>query len=100
LVASFFAWARDKASHAESPTSSKLCRNFSVYELFAHPFTTGEFEKMIQHSPSLRHPGSIAKTFGEDFAKAMMHFNHVIKAQEQKVLVRRYLLFMARGAAA
>ena len=30
-----------------------------------------------------------------------MHFNHVIKSQEQKVLVSHYLLaFMTRGAAA
>jgi hypothetical protein len=100
LVASFFAWARDRVSFVQPP-ASLLCRYFSVKDLFANLFTTKVFEGMMQDPPSLRHPGSTAKTFGEDFAKAKMHFNHVIKIQEQKILARRYLLlFMARGAAA
>ncbi|KAH9052743.1 hypothetical protein EDB87DRAFT_1529590, partial [Lactarius vividus] len=36
---------------------------------------------------------------GEVFDNAMMHFNHFIKPQEQKLLARPYLLvFMSRGA--
>ncbi|KAH9052552.1 hypothetical protein EDB87DRAFT_1692195 [Lactarius vividus] len=51
--------------------------------------------------PSLCHSETTQPTLGEVFDSAMMHFNHFIKPQEQKLLARPYLLaFMSRGAAA
>jgi len=110
LVASFFAWARDQVSIV-TPPSTQLCSHFSVKDLFANLFTAEKFKIMEGDPPSLCHLPSSCDTssprdpttrrFGDVFTKAWMHFNHVIKPQEQKLLARRYLLlFMARGAAA
>jgi len=105
LVACFFILARDKA--IKLPRDEMwLCSFFSVNQLFASLFTA--FESIIGNSkPSLccskAHDNSKADddSFKGVFAKAQMHFNHVIKPQEQKLLTRRYLLlFMAHGAAA
>ena len=103
LVSAFFTWARDTTvltkHHEEFP--GQLSRYFSVNELFSSLFSEVIFKSMSKNGPSLCHVEASRRTFKGAFHDAHMHFNHVIKPQEQKVLARHYLLaFMARGAAA
>jgi hypothetical protein len=106
LVACFFILARDRAIKLPRD-EMQLCSFFSVNQLFANLFTTSVFESIGNSKPSLCCSEADDNSKANDdsfkgvFAKAQMHFNHVIKPQEQKVLTRRYLLlFMTRGAAA
>jgi hypothetical protein len=104
LVASFFTWACDQVIFNKLPRPREQpCFYFSVRDLFESLFSASTFASMLGDLPSLCHSTATQRPFGEVFVKdkAMMHFNHVIKPQEQKILARRYLLaFMARGAAA
>ncbi|KAI0253774.1 hypothetical protein BJV78DRAFT_1152632 [Lactifluus subvellereus] len=99
IVASFFTWARDQVVKNKPPLPiGRLCPYFSVLELFQQLFTD---TSMLDNEPSLHHSKDTPQSFGTVFKNAMMHFNHLIKPQEQKTLARPYLLhFMARGAAA
>ena len=102
LVFAFFTWARD-ATVLNKPEvfPGQLSRYFSVTELFTLLFSKDTFNSMSQNMPSLRHEELDPQTFAKVFCDTYMHFNHVIKPQEQKVLSRLYLpAFMARGAAA
>lgn len=100
LVACFFTCARDKVIDIPRDVT-RLCNFFSVNALFKSLFTNNTFKTMEASLPSLSSSEAEGKEFQTVFAKAMMHFNHVIKPQEQKLLTRPYLLlFMARGAAA
>jgi hypothetical protein len=102
VVAAFFAWARDKVAGGIKPLPPpRLCPLFSVTDLFQHLFTESKCNIMFDSKPSLRHPDDPSLPFKTVFKKAMMHFNHLIKPQEQGVLALPYLLhFIARGAAA
>jgi hypothetical protein len=101
LATSFFTWARDQVMFTKPiRPRERLCYHFSVKELFSRLFSDSTFASMLGDLPSLCHSTAMQRPFGEVFGKAMMHFNHVIKPQEQKILARPYLLsFMARGAA-
>jgi len=103
IVAAFFTWARDKvvSTKVNNLPMKQLCPYFSVAELFQGLFSEDTYTSTIANSePSLCHTDDKPK-FQDVFENAMMHFNHFIKPQEQKVLARPYLLhFMARGAAA
>jgi len=104
LVAAFFTWARDRTvsakPHPQFP--GQLSRHFSVNELFSSLFSESTFASMSGNTSSLWHTEATEEqTFGQVFGKASMHFNHVIKPHEQKVLSLPFLLlYMARGAAA
>lgn len=102
LVACFFNLARDNVIKLWLPRDEmRLCSFFSVNQLFENLFTASVNSTIRGSKPSLCSSTVDDKSFQEVFAKAQMHFNHVIKPQEQKLLTRRYLLlFMARGAAA
>jgi hypothetical protein len=100
LVASFFAWARDKVVELKGDVPGKLCPIFSVADLFSHLFSETTYQSMLDHKPSLCDPKSKPLLFRDVFGNTKMHFNHVINPQEQKILARRYLLkFITRGAA-
>jgi hypothetical protein len=101
IVASFFTWARDQVVKSKLPIpEGQLCPYFSVNELFKQLFTESAISK-LGTGPSLHHSKDMLQPFGTVFQNARMHFNHIIKPQEQKILQRPYLLyFMARGAAA
>lgn len=100
IVTSFFIWARDQVVKSKLPTpNGQLCPYFSVTELFKQLFTELAVSK-LGTGPSLHHPRHAWQSFDTAFQNARMHFNHVIKPQEQKILQRPYLLYlMARGAA-
>ena len=56
---------------------------------------------MLCNLSSLYPSGTTQQTFGEVFEKALMHFNHFIKPQEQSILARCYFpAFIAYGVAA
>jgi hypothetical protein len=105
IVASFFTWARDqvvknKPRPLEAP-ERQLCPYFSVTDLFRHLLTDSLYTSMLNDKLSICHPRVPPQLFGTVFQKATMHFNHLIKPQEQSTLASLYLLrFMARGAAA
>jgi hypothetical protein len=81
--------------------AGRLCLYFSVADLFSHLFSETTYGSMLGYKPLLCDPKSKPSVFGDVFMNANMHFNHVIKPQEQKILACSYLLkFMARGAAA
>ncbi|KAH9016325.1 hypothetical protein EDB84DRAFT_1276909 [Lactarius hengduanensis] len=89
LVAAFFTRARDIAVLGKSLPQGAISSCFSVTDLLSSLFAN-QFTKLSRR-PSHR----------SVFDGAMMHFNHFIKPQEQKLLARPYLLaFMSRGAAA
>jgi hypothetical protein len=102
IAASFFAWARDQVVKNNLPLPiGQLCPYFPVTELFQHLLTDSKYTSMLNDEPSIHHPMDPPQSFGTVFKNAMMHFNHLIKPQEQGTLARSYLLrFMARGAAA
>jgi hypothetical protein len=101
IMASFFTWARDQAVKNTAHRYGQLCPYFPVTKLFQHLLTDSKYTSMLNDEPSIHHPEDPAQSFGTVFKNAMMHFNHVIKVQEQSTLARPYLLrFMARGAAA
>lgn len=105
LVSAFFTWARDKTVSArhDPQCPGQLSRYFSVTDLFSSLFSESTYASMSRAIPSLCPPNSKFKrqTFEKTFSNALMHYNHFIKAHEQKVLKRPHLLaFMARGAAA
>ena len=59
------------------------------------------FTAMLGDLPLLCHSKDMPLPFGKVFYKAMMHFNYIIKPQEQKILACSYLLhFMAHSTAA
>jgi hypothetical protein len=68
---------------------------------FSSLFSVPIFMSMLHNLPSLCPLGTTQQTFGEVFDKALMHFNHFIKPQEQSILVRCYFpAFITRGVAA
>jgi hypothetical protein len=101
IVAAFFAWARDRVVKLEGqPPAGQLCIYFSVYALFKQLFRGSSI--LDEGGPSIYHSDSgPKKPFKDVFKDANMHFNHLIKPDDQKCLRRSKLLaFMARGAAA
>jgi hypothetical protein len=101
LVSAFFTWARDKTVLGKPLPIGQLSCYFSVRQLFSCLFSASIFTSMSRDVPSLCPPGATRQTFGQVFDNALMHFNHFVKPQEQKLLTRGHLLrFMARGAAA
>jgi hypothetical protein len=102
LVNAFFTWAHDQVVFHKGPIPlHRLCHYFSVHDLFLNMFSKSTFASMLGHLPSLCHSTTMQWPFWEMFGKAWMHFNHIIKPQEQKMLTHLYLLhFMAHGAAA
>ncbi|KAH9176091.1 hypothetical protein EDB89DRAFT_1882102 [Lactarius sanguifluus] len=101
LVAAFFIRARDIAVLGKSLPPGGLSFCFSVTDLLSSLFCESAYEVVSKAVPSLCHVETTQLTLGEVFDDAMMHFNHFIKLQEQKLLARPYLLaFMSRGAAA
>jgi hypothetical protein len=104
LVSAFFTWARDTTvMKCPDTRPGQLSCYFLVTELFASLFSERAFKPMSQSRPSLSHDHVTTnqQTFQTTFCDTYMHFNHVIKLEEQKVLNRSYLLvLLARGAAA
>jgi hypothetical protein len=101
LVFAFFTWARDKTVLQKPLSRRQLCRFFSVMKPFSSLFSVPIFMSMLHNLPSLCPPGTTQQTFGEVFDKALMHFNHFIKPQEQSILARCYFpAFIAHGMAA
>jgi hypothetical protein len=105
VVAAFFAWARDRVVKIklihDVEVVGQLCPHFSVTELFGQLLTKSAYEMMFESKPSVRHVDDSPLPFQTVFKNAMMHFNHLIRPQEQGALGLPFLLhFMARGAAA
>ena len=101
LVSAFFTWAHDKAVSQKRLSRRQLCPLFSVTELFSSLFSAPIFTSMSRNLPSLCPSGTTQQMFGEVFDKALMHFNHFIKPQEQSILARCYFpTYIACGAAA
>ena len=99
IVASFFTWARDQVVKNSPPLPGQLCPYFSVIDLFRHLLT--DSTSMLDDEPSLCHPDDPPQSFGTVFKNAMMHFNHLVRPQDENTLTRPYLLnIMTRGAAA
>ncbi|KAH9977335.1 hypothetical protein BGW80DRAFT_1288680 [Lactifluus volemus] len=101
LVAAFLTQARDMAiSLKPSLPPPECCSHFLVKDLFKSLFFEKTFKSMFQSIPSICLSTSKKLRFKKVAAVAHMHFNHFIKAQEQKVTSHQYLLgFIARGAA-
>ena len=56
---------------------------------------------MLDDEPSLHHRDDPPQSFGTIFKNAMMHFNHLVRPQDENTLTCPYLLhIMAHGAAA
>lgn len=103
LVAAFFTWARDRVVVSKPERHhEQACHIFSVTDLFQHLLSSTTYNNTIKASlPSFRYPKGKPMSFEEEFHGSKMHFNHVIKPHQQKILARQYLpFFMARGAAA
>ncbi|KAH9172798.1 hypothetical protein EDB89DRAFT_1850878 [Lactarius sanguifluus] len=101
LVAAFFTRARDIAVLGKTLPPGGLSFCFSVTDLLSSLFCESAYEVVSKAVPSLCHEETTQPTLGEVFDDAMMHFNHFIKPQEQRLFARPYLLaFMSRGAAA
>src|SRR6266702_1423033 len=92
LVAAFFTWARDQVVlRSSSLHQGQLCQYFSVTSLFTKLFSDSVMKEILDSKPSHHHSKAAARLpFKEVFDKAFMHFNHFIKPQERKLLVRRY----------
>ncbi|KAH8998873.1 hypothetical protein EDB86DRAFT_3075930 [Lactarius hatsudake] len=105
LVATFFTRARDmyaqQMRHEFFPHKpTRFCSTFSVKDLLAHLFHPKWLSIMLDSLPSVRRAGCRPQKFGDVFGKTKTHFNHMIKAFEQDIITRPYLLsIMARGAA-
>ncbi|KAH9039905.1 hypothetical protein EDB84DRAFT_1019205 [Lactarius hengduanensis] len=105
LVAAFFTRARDMYAHKKrdelfpyEPT--RFCPTFSVKDLLAHLFHPERFSTMLDSLPSVCRAGCPPQKFRDVFGKTKTHFNHMIKAFEQDIITRPYLVsIMARGAA-
>jgi hypothetical protein len=82
IVASFFTWARDQVVKNKDLPTGWLCPYFSVLELFEQLFTD---TSILDHKLSLCHSKDTPQSFGTVFKNAMMHFNHIIRPQEQKM---------------
>ncbi len=94
LVASFFTWARDQVI-LRTPTirTGQVCHYFSVKSLFSRLFSNSVVKSILDDKPLFYHSEAARLPFGEVFDKARMHFNHVIKPQEQSLLARRFFFF-------
>ena len=100
VVTSLFTWARDQVVKVKGRSIGQLCPYFSVTELFQRLFTKQKYAFIQSTKPSFLYADN-PKSFGVAFENAMMHFNHLIKPQDQEVVARKYLPdFLARGAAA
>ncbi|KAH9082179.1 hypothetical protein EDB83DRAFT_620620 [Lactarius deliciosus] len=105
LVAAFFTRARDLYAQQirneifpYKPT--RFCPTFSVKDLLANLFHPKRFSTMLDSLPSVCRAGCPPQKFGDVFGKTKSHFNHMIKAFEQDIITRPYLVsIMARGAA-
>ncbi len=101
LVAALFTHARDLTVLGKSLPKGRVSFSFSVTDLLSSLFCNPSYEIISKAMPSLCHSESTRQTFEQVFDAAMMHFNHFIKPQEQKLLAVDYLLaFISRGAAA
>lgn len=100
LVFSFFTWARDQVVKTKPRSKHQICPYFSATELLSHLFTESTFASMLDCMPSVYPADITIQPFREVFSKALMHFNHVVKAQVQALVAHRWLpFFIARGAA-
>ncbi|KAH9015314.1 hypothetical protein EDB84DRAFT_1567751 [Lactarius hengduanensis] len=101
LVAAFFTHTCDIVVLGKSLPQGAISSCFSVTDLLSSLFCESVYKVVSKAVPSLCHLETTQLTLGEVFDGAMMHFNHFIKPQEQKLLARPYLLaFMSCGAAA
>jgi hypothetical protein len=110
VVAALFMRARDLYISQKQPSLfpndlSRFCPVFSVKDLLSYLFKGESLETMLKSLPSVCRtdfPSQLRSLkFGDVFKNTYMHFNHLIKLFQQKVIMRQYLLgIMARGAAA
>ncbi len=94
LVTSFFTWAHDQVI-LRTPTirTGQVCHYFSVKSLFSCLFSNSVVKSILDDKPLFYHSEAARLPFREVFDKARMHFNRVIKPQEQSLLARRFFFF-------
>lgn len=105
LVSAFFTRARDlyvrpirEQLFPDNPT--QFCPIFSVSDLLSNLFCPVHLCTILESFPSVRRADFSSERFGSVFENTKMHFNHMIRPVELKVISRLYLLrIMTRGAA-
>lgn len=105
LVSAFFTRARDlyvrpmrEQLFPDNPT--QFCPIFSVSDLLSNLFCPVHLCTILESFPSVRRADFSSERFRNVFENTKMHFNHMIRPVELKVISRLYLLrIMTRGAA-